>query len=103
MSNPDPSSQPNPPNSSPSNPPPGPHETGYTFSDDPWIRWRNTFRYLTGRLTEEGRRQYKQGRDERCAADDCKRCEDQRDYLLRYSQLTHTPPPRGLPFLPLSS
>ena len=63
-------------------------ETGYTFTSDPWIRWRNTFRYLTGQLTPEGNRQYKQGRDERFAAADCKRCEDQRDYLLQYSRLS---------------
>ena len=62
-------------------------ETGYTFTSDPWIRWRNTFRYLTGQLTPEGNRQYKQGRDERYAEADCKRCEDQRDYLLQYSTL----------------
>lgn len=62
-------------------------ETGYNFTSDPWIRWRNTFRYLTGQLTEEGNRQYKQGRDERFAAADCKRCEDQRDYLLQYSPI----------------
>lgn len=62
-----------------------PEDTGYTFTDDPWIRWRNTFRYLTGRLTEEGERQYRQGRDDRYEAADCKRCEDQRDYLLQYS------------------
>lgn len=66
-----------------------PHDTGYTFTNDPWIRWRNTFRYLTGQLTEEGNRQYRKGRDDRFAAADCKSCEDQRDYLLQYSTYYH--------------
>lgn len=65
--------------------PPNSQDTGYTFTDDPWIRWRNTFRYVTGQLTEEGNRQYRKGRNDRYAAADCKSCEDQRDYLLQYS------------------
>ena len=70
-------------------------ETGYTFTDDPWIRWRNTFNYLTGRLTEEGFRQYKQGRDDRMELYDCKRCEDERDYLLQYSTKTFNTIPKS--------
>ena len=60
-------------------------DTGYTFTDDPWIRWRNTWRYLTGGLTDEGVRQYIRGRDVRMEQDDCRRCEQKRDYLLQYS------------------
>lgn len=59
--------------------------TGYTFTDDPWIRWRNTWRYITGGLTEEGVKQYQQGRDARMEESDCRRCEQERDYLLQYS------------------
>ena len=73
------------PNDTSSNPQSNSADTGYTFTNDPWIRYRNTFRYLTGQLTDEGNRQYQQGRDDRFAAADCKRCEDQRDYLLQYS------------------
>lgn len=85
MSDGDASSQASISNNSSSNPQPNPADTGYTFTNDPWIRLRNTFRYLTGQLTEEGNRQYIKGRDDRYAASDCKRCEDQRDYLLQYS------------------
>ena len=60
-------------------------DTGYTFTDDPWIRWRNTWRYLTGSLTEEGVRQYHRGRNDRMEESDCRRCEQDRDYLLQYS------------------
>ena len=60
-------------------------DTGYQFTDDPWIRWRNTWRYLTGGLTEEGIKQYQKGRDDRMEESDCKRCEQDRDYALQYS------------------
>ena len=85
----DPSSQ---PNTDSSNPPYIPADTGYTFTNDAWIRWRNTYRYLTGQLTEEGERQYKQGRDTRYETEDCERCEKQRDYLLQYSTSLPLPP-----------
>ena len=83
MSDRDPPPQPSTSKTSPSS---DPQDTGYTFTDDPWIRWRNTYRYVTGRLTPEGERQYRQGRDDRYEAIDCARCEKQRDYLLQYSQ-----------------
>lgn len=83
MSAADPSPQANAPNNN--NGSSDPEDTGYTFTDDHWLRYRNTFRYLTGRLTAEGERQYKKGRDDRYAAADCRRCEEQRDYLLQYS------------------
>ena len=76
--------------SGPSKPPeavPSP-DTGYTFTDDPWIRWRNTYRYFTGGLTEEGVKQYREGRDARMEASDCRKCEQNRDYLLQYSTAT---------------
>lgn len=60
-------------------------DTGYTFTDDPWIRWRNTWRYFTGGLTQEGMKQYIEGRDDRFEREDCRRCEQQRDFLLQYS------------------
>lgn len=60
-------------------------DTGYTFGDTDAIRWRNTWKLLTGGLTEKGRRQYKRDRDIRYAQGDCQRCQKQRDYLLQYS------------------
>lgn len=60
-------------------------DTGYTFGDTDSIRWRNTWKLLTGGLTEEGRRQYRRDRDIRYAEEDYKRCSKERDYLLQYS------------------
>ena len=40
---------------------------------------------MTGGLTEEGKKQYMEGRDARQEEDDCRRCRDHRDYLLQYS------------------
>ena len=60
-------------------------DTGYTFTNDTWLRFRNTWKYLTGGLTEEGERQYQRGRDLRYEKEDCDRCERTRDYLLQYS------------------
>ena len=60
-------------------------DTGYTSPDTDSIRWRNTWKLLTGGLTEEGRRQYQRDRDLRYAKEDCDRCSKERDYLLQYS------------------
>jgi len=62
-------------------------DTGYTFGDTDSIRWRNTWKLLTGGLTEEGRRQYRRDRDLHYAQEDCKRCQKERDYLLQYSPI----------------
>ena len=97
MSDSDPSAQPKtlePPKSEKK----APSRTGYTYTDDPWLRTRNTFRYLTGRLTAEGERQYLEARNERYSERDCQRCEKQRDYLLQYSIYTHSPNPPSFSF-----
>lgn len=73
---------------------PTPQDTGYEFTDNPWIRWRNTWRYVTGNLTPEGEAQYAKGRNDRLERDDCQRCEQQRDYLLQYST-SHPTRPHG--------
>ena len=61
-------------------------DTGYLPSDDAWTQWRNIFSILSGKMTPEGKEQYRVARDIRNEAADCKRCEDQRDYLLQYSE-----------------
>jgi inner membrane protease ATP23 len=69
------------------NPTPEPSkDTGYVPSDDAWTQWRNIFSILSGKMTDEGKEQYRLARDIRNEAADCKRCEDQRDYLLQYSE-----------------
>ena len=60
--------------------------TGYIPGDDTWTQWRNIFAILTGKMTDEGKEQFRVSRDIRNEAADCKRCEDQRDYLLSYSK-----------------
>ncbi len=66
-------------------------DTGYTPGEDTFNKWRNVFAILTGSMTEEGKEQYRLARDERNEEADCKRCEKQRDYLLRYSMSSPTP------------
>lgn len=61
-------------------------DTGYTPGDDAWTQCRNIFAILTGKMTDEGKEQFRVARDVRNEATDCKRCEDQRDYLLQYSK-----------------
>lgn len=59
--------------------------TGYTPGDDAWTQWRNIFAILTGKMTDEGKEQFRVARDIRNEAADCKSCEGHRDYLLQYS------------------
>ncbi|SLM39408.1 mitochondrial inner membrane protease atp23 [Lasallia pustulata] len=62
-------------------------ETGFTPGNDASTRWRNWFSLLTGKMTAEGKEQYRTARDDRMEEADCKRCEKQRDYLLQYSPI----------------
>lgn len=65
---------------------PGNQDTGYIPGDDTWTQWRNIFSILAGRMTDEGKEQFRVARDIRNEVADCKRCEDQRDYLLQFSE-----------------
>ena len=60
-------------------------DTGYVPGDDAWSICRNIYSILTGRMTDKGREQYRVAQDIRSEAADCKRCDEQRDYLLQYS------------------
>ncbi|EAS35599.3 mitochondrial inner membrane protease ATP23 [Coccidioides immitis RS] len=64
-----------------------PKDNGYIPGDDAWTICRNLWRGLTGKMTQEGMEQFRVARDVRNEKEDCKRCEDQRDYLLQYSPL----------------
>lgn len=46
----------------------------------------NRFRLTLGWMTDEGRKQWKEARDDRKEAADCAKCEKNRDYLLMYSE-----------------
>lgn len=67
------------------------NDTGYISGDDTWTQWRNIFSILAGKMTDEGKEQFRVARDLRNEAADCKRCEEQRDYLLQYSKCISTP------------
>lgn len=64
---------------------PKPENTGYVPGDGFITRWRNEFAKILGLMTPEGKEQYRIAESIRNEARDCKRCEDQRDYLLQYS------------------
>ncbi|KAL3488447.1 peptidase M76 family-domain-containing protein [Aspergillus germanicus] len=73
---------------SPSGPTPTPEnksDTGFQPGDDTFTHWRNIFAILMGRMTDEGKEQFRVARDLRNETEDCKRCETQRDYLFQYS------------------
>lgn len=67
---------------------PDPNKKDYIPGGDGFTRWRNTFNLLLGRLSDEGVAQYIKKRDDRFEEEDCRRCEQHRDWLLQYSQLT---------------
>ena len=66
----------------------GKSDTGFIPGDDVSTQFRNIYTILTGKMSAEGIEQFRVARDVRNEAADCKRCEDQRDYLLQYSELT---------------
>ena len=63
-----------------------PGNNGYIEGDDAYTRWRNWISLLTGKMNEQGIKQYVEARDTRMEEADCKKCEKQRDYLLQYSK-----------------
>ncbi|KAL9618185.1 MAG: hypothetical protein Q9160_007081 [Pyrenula sp. 1 TL-2023] len=50
-----------------------------------WIRMQNFWRMMTGSMSPSGQKQYWYDADKRYEDTHCKRCEESRDYLLRYS------------------
>lgn len=76
--------------SSPPNSTPG--DTGYTPGDDFATKWRNLFAALTGKMTDEGKAQFKLDRDIRNEKSDCDWCEKKRDWFLKYSTRSHLRP-----------
>ncbi|QKX58999.1 uncharacterized protein TRUGW13939_06128 [Talaromyces rugulosus] len=65
--------------------PVAPKDTGYTPGDGFFTQVKNILNIVSGRMTTEGKEQFRIARDDRNEEADCKRCEEQRDYLLRYS------------------
>lgn len=52
-----------------------------------WIRIQNFWRMMTGSMSSTGQKQYWLDTDRRYEMKDCKRCEEDRDYLLQYSPI----------------
>ncbi len=71
--------------------------------DQNFYSWQSWFSILSGQATDYERRQYKLARDAANEESDCKRCEKQRDWLLKYSKyLPHPllgPGPNGIQVL----
>lgn len=65
----------------------GKPDTGFVPGDDTWTQFRNIYSILTGKMSSEGIEQFRVARDIRNETADCKRCDEQRDYLLQYSEL----------------
>ncbi|OAX78050.1 mitochondrial inner membrane protease ATP23 [Emergomyces africanus] len=63
------------------------NDTGFLPGDDTWTQMKNMFSIMTGKMTEEGKEQFLLARDIRNEESDCKRCENQRDYLIKYSPI----------------
>ncbi|KAI5304777.1 Mitochondrial inner membrane protease atp23 [Ascosphaera pollenicola] len=61
--------------------------TGYVPGDDAWTICKNIYTYLKGDMSEEGQKRFRFDSEKRNEATDCRRCEESRDYLLRYSPI----------------
>jgi len=63
----------------------GKPDNGFIPGDDTWTQFRNIYSILTGKMSPDGIEQFRVARDIRNEAADCKRCDEQRDFLLQYS------------------
>jgi inner membrane protease ATP23 len=54
-------------------------------SDTLSARFRNFYRMAFGKMSPEGQKRYWEDADQRYSEFDCRRCEEQRDYLLKFS------------------
>ena len=67
----------------PTTPSNDPSETGY----DPSAKWSNYWNILTGRMTPSGQERFREDAYIRNEARDCARCDEWRDYCLKYSPI----------------
>jgi len=56
-------------------------------SDALSARFKNFYRMATGKMSQQGQKQYWEDADRRYSTLDCQRCEKQRDYLLQFSPI----------------
>lgn len=48
--------------------------------------WRRSFSYITGMgMTDEDRARFEHSNEEKKIGEECRKCEKQRDYLMKYS------------------
>ncbi|KAI9826338.1 MAG: Mitochondrial inner membrane protease atp23 [Thelocarpon impressellum] len=60
---------------------------GSRESQEDTYTWQNWFRILGGRMSEDGMQQFKLDKDARNEAVDCKRCDEWKEYLFKYSPI----------------
>lgn len=60
-----------------------PAKTGY----DPTAKWMNMFNIISGRMSDEGKDAFREDAYIRNEERDCKRCDEWRDYLFKYSPI----------------
>jgi len=75
--------------------------TGYAPGDGFVSKWSNIFNILSGRMSDAGQAQMRHDQDIRNEGKDCKRCEDDRDYLFKYSMCPDHSKYAGTDFRPL--
>lgn len=64
-------------------------DTGFVSGDDTWTQFKNIYSILTGKMSPDGIEQFRLARDIRNEEADCKRCDEQKEFLLQYSMLFH--------------
>ncbi len=74
--------QPAPPAATTTNTNPG---SDFLPSETLSARFKNFYRMATGKMSPEGQKRYWEDADQRYSEFDCRRCEQQRDYLLKFS------------------
>ncbi|CAI7586600.1 unnamed protein product [Penicillium manginii] len=60
-------------------------DNGFVSGDDTWTQFKNIYSILTGKMSPDGIEQFRLTRDIRNEEADCKRCDEQKEFLLQYS------------------
>jgi inner membrane protease ATP23 len=66
-------------------------DNGFVSGDDTWTQFKNIYSILTGKMSPDGIEQFRLTRDIRNEEADCKRCDEQKEFLLQYSMSASNP------------
>jgi inner membrane protease ATP23 len=72
-----------PPKTAPLNPANDPAKTGY----DPNAKWSNIWNIITGKMSHEGKEEFREAAYIKNEARDCAKCDEWRDYCFKYSPM----------------